>query len=264
VRRLELRGGVHAEVVGEHPPGGLVRGEGLGLPAGAGEGAQQQCPEALAPRVLLDERLELRHHLDVPAQPQVGLDPIVQAGQPQLLPPRHVPGRVARGRDVGQRRPAPQLQRLGEQARGRVGPAVGQGPVALGGEPLEPDGVEGLRRGEVEPVPGRARLDGGAVREHPAQPRDQRLDGVHRVRGQLVAPERVGQGADAHRAPGVDGEADQQRAQPLAADLDRPAAVLDQQWPEDRDTHRNSVSAVPAASAAPGCDGVPDPPDMPR
>ena len=68
--------------------------------------------------MLCDEPLELADELGVPAELEVGLDPALERGEPQLLQPRDRRLREALVGDVGQRRPAPQSQRLAQERRG--------------------------------------------------------------------------------------------------------------------------------------------------
>src|SRR6185369_6686856 len=99
-------------------------------------------------RMIRDERLELADELGVPAERQVGVDPLLQRYQPQIL---QTPGLRTRERLVGElceRRPPPQRERLAEQARrtSRIGAS------RLGDEPLEAQQVDRLGI-QLEQVP---------------------------------------------------------------------------------------------------------------
>ena len=116
-----------------------VRLERLGLAAGAVQGQQQLPAQALAQRLAGDERLELAGDLRMAAEREVRVDAVLERRDPQLLQPRDLglEGRLVG--QVGERRPAPQRERLVQQRRrgGRVG-----GRAALGRESLEAEEVE--------------------------------------------------------------------------------------------------------------------------
>ena len=88
--------------------------------------------QALAERVLGDERLELADELAVRAGGELGLDRAFERAQPLLLePPDRGRGERLVG-DVGERRAAPQRERLALRA--------------VGHEPFEPAHVDIRRR----------------------------------------------------------------------------------------------------------------------
>ena len=68
--------------------------------------------------MLGNELLELRHELRVAAEPEIGLDPLLDCGEAQLLQAKPLaPGeRVAF--ELGERRALPQLEGLPETAGG--------------------------------------------------------------------------------------------------------------------------------------------------
>ncbi len=103
----------------------------------------------------------------------------------QLVEPR---GRHAQGvAGVGQRRPAPQRERLAQHPRrtGRI--AVAQRARSLGGQRLEAVRVDVVRL-DVEPVAGRRLADRRRRPERAAQPRDERLQRVGLVGRRLDRP----------------------------------------------------------------------------
>ena len=116
--------------------------ERLRLPARAVEREHQLPAQPLAVRVLRDQRLQLADQLRVAAEREVGLDPLLQRRQPQILQPAGLDARERLLVELGQRRPAPQRERLAQQPRR----ARGLGRCArLGDEPLEPLQVDRLR-----------------------------------------------------------------------------------------------------------------------
>ena len=104
-------GGLDPHLVGKRPPKRLVARERLRVPAGPVEREHVLQAEALAKRVLGDQRFELADHVAVMAEREVGLDPLLERGQAELLETRAlVPGE--RLRDLGQRGPAPERKRV--------------------------------------------------------------------------------------------------------------------------------------------------------
>jgi hypothetical protein len=136
-----------------------------------------------------DQLVELRHRRVVVAGGQVGVDPVLQRAQAQLLQPRHRGGREPGGSHVGQRRPPPQRQRLPQRPPGLPGVA-GQLPPPGRGERPEADDIHGVGV-ERQPIARLVRLD--HVGEQATQPCDQRLQGVGRARGRVLVPDRVDQ-----------------------------------------------------------------------
>ena len=151
---------------------------------------------------------------------------------------RGVRPRLAAG--VGQRRAAPERQRLGEQpaAAGRVAVQLRRPASASRSNSV----ASTSRRVDGQPVAGRHRLDRRA-RQRPAQPGDQRLQRVDLVGRRRVAPEVGDQGVHADRPARLEREPGEQRTQPGAADLDRPAVVVGhQEGPEDRYPHGSTLT----------------------
>jgi hypothetical protein len=74
--------------------------------------------------VLGHQRLQLPDDRGVAAKGQVGLDPVLHRGQPQLGQPGDLPLGEGLVRHVGKGRAPPQRQPLGQQRRGGVGPAA--------------------------------------------------------------------------------------------------------------------------------------------
>ena len=123
---------VEAELVDERGARVLVGGERVGLAAGAVEREHQQAAQALAQRVLAHERLELGHGLGVAAEREVGLEPLLERDEAQLLEPADLVAGERLVAEVRERRPAPEPERpaqhvaaprrvaLGEQRAGRV------------------------------------------------------------------------------------------------------------------------------------------------
>ena len=111
---LELIVRLEPELLVQQPPARAIDLERVRLAAAAIEGQHQLAAEALALPVLAHEPLELRNQLRVPPQREVGLDPLLECGQPLLLEPRSL-GAGEGVVQLGQRRSSPQGQPLPEQ-----------------------------------------------------------------------------------------------------------------------------------------------------
>ena len=122
--------GVDAELVGERRPGPAQRAQRVGLPVRPVEGEHEQPPPLLAQRLLGDHRLEVGHEQRGLAQLEPGGEQPFAGHRPQLGEPgdlRLGPRLVGL---LGQRRPAPERERLGEQSGGGARSVVVPGPVA--------------------------------------------------------------------------------------------------------------------------------------
>ncbi|GAA3412094.1 hypothetical protein GCM10018952_23470 [Streptosporangium vulgare] len=210
---------IGAQLLGEPPAELLVRGQCLRLAPGGVEGPDPQAVQPLPQRVAGRELLELGHQRGVPAAAQLRLHPVLGRGEPGLLQPGRVRhGERGRG-DLAQGGSPPEAECLAQQVRGGHRIPVPQGSAPLAGQPLEPVGVDGVRRHveQVPPVVGAQRRRAG---QDAAQPGHQRLDRVRRIPRPAVGPERVRQLLDRDDAPGTEGEPDQQHAKPRPPDLD--------------------------------------------
>ena len=115
--------------------------ERLRLPARAVEREHQLAAQPLAVRVLRDQRLELADQLGVAAEREVGLDPLLERRQPQILQPPGLDSGKRLLAELRQRRPPPERERLAQTADARAG-----SPAASASRPrkqsLEPPQVE--------------------------------------------------------------------------------------------------------------------------
>lgn len=115
------------------------------------------CPQTLPERVESHERLELAGQLAVPSQSEVGLDPLFEAGQPQLFEAGPLEHRE-RLLELGERRPAPEIERCAQRFRGIGRPCRGERLAAAREQLLEAGEVE-LAGLDVQDIPGRLRLE---------------------------------------------------------------------------------------------------------
>ena len=70
--------------------------------------------------MLADQRVELGRHLRVAPAREVGLEPVAEAGEAQVLEPRDLGLREALAADVGERGAAPQRERVAQRRRRRA------------------------------------------------------------------------------------------------------------------------------------------------
>jgi hypothetical protein len=158
----------------------------LGLAARAVESEHELAPQPLAKRVLGDELVELRHELPVPPGVEVGVEALLQRGQPQLLDARD---RVLRERlvaEVRQRLAPEEPERLPE--KGRAPARIALPPRAFE-QPCEAVGVE-LPLGDPQQVPRLTRLD-RLLPECLAEGRDVAVKGGRGRLRRVVAPQRL-------------------------------------------------------------------------
>ena len=140
---------------------------------------------------------------------EVGLDPLLERHGAQLLEPSDLGLRERLVEEVGERRPAPERERLAERALGGSGiPALERRPSVLreAGEAVEVDAL-GC---ELELVARRARRDHGP--ERLAELRDVDLDRVRGGLGRVAGPERLDEPVDGDDAARFEREHGEERA----------------------------------------------------
>ena len=216
VERLQLRPGLDPELLDERPPRIVVGGERLGLAAAPVEREHQVRAQPLAQRVRADERLDLGHELGVRAQLEVGGDPLLEHAEAQILEPVDLGLRERLQLHVGQRRPAPERERLAEEQR-PVPPA----------QPHRASRTSRSKRAEIElvaveleHVPGRPRLQQSGP-EQLAQLRDGVLERGRRRPRRVLAPELVDEALRRDRLVRAQEQQRQQRALIPAAERHR-------------------------------------------
>ena len=113
---LQLRRRVEPELVGEREPRRAVDLERLGLPAAAIERKHQLAAQPLAERVGGDERLQLADERGVAAERELGVDPLLEGDDAQLVEPGGLePGELLLV-EVCERRAVPERERLAQTA----------------------------------------------------------------------------------------------------------------------------------------------------
>ena len=168
--------------------------------------------QALAQRLLRQQRLELCQHLAVAPAVEVLVDPDLERRRAQLLQAPYLRSGERLLGDVGERRPVPEAQRL---ARG-----------ALREQPLEASDVDPVAaQPQLVAAPVRGDRTVAAVRRHRlAQLRDVQLHHLGRRRRRLIAPQPVDQPLGRNGRAGLEREHREQGARLRAAEGD-PAVV---------------------------------------
>jgi hypothetical protein len=186
-------------------------------------------------------------------RPQQGLGPLLPGRQPQLLQPGHLGLYVQGGRlEVRQYGPAPQRQSGVQQVRGPV-VVPGSRPLAgLGDEPLEPCGVQLVRRGR-EPVAGRLEpepLGLAGATQHRPQAGDIGPQSGEGIRGRVVPPHGGDQPVDRDHGVPMQQQHGQQGTRLGAAHRDRNPAGRDLERSQDPELHRGPHSGRRLGTAA--------------
>jgi len=185
----ELRRRLQAQLVLQAGSQPLERCKRLGLSRGAVERDHQLRGELFSERFRARQLLELREHLEVSPELQVGLDPPADRLEANLCEARRVGTRRRVRRQIAERHSAPENQRLVEQAVDRVRREIRR-------ECGLDEALETLR---VDRLGIRAQDVAAAFSLHDqrrkgaAQLRDVHLDRVGRRLGRVVRPERVDQ-----------------------------------------------------------------------
>ncbi len=175
---LELRAGLQPELVHQMLAMLAVHLQCLRLASRPVKSQHALAGQALPVGVGTRQRLELAGDELVPAERDVGVDPILRRGQPHL---REAGDLVLSERlvcEVRQGLAAPERQGLGEQLRALFRVTLGERLPAASRQRLEAVRID-LLSAHVEPV-APALGDQGICPEHLAQPRDVHL---HRLRG---------------------------------------------------------------------------------
>ncbi|WSA39453.1 hypothetical protein OG946_20075 [Streptomyces sp. NBC_01808] len=205
---LQLGARADAEFLVEQRAGAVVPLQRLGLPARAVQGPHELGGEPLAHRVPRDVDGQFADGVLVPPQRELGLGPLLDGDQPLLHERGHDVALQHLGPDVGERRPAPQRERLAQQLRAR-GRLVGGHAAGPFGEGAKAQQIHVVRRGGQQ-ITGRPVPNEPLVPQGPAQPPYVRPDRDGRSRA--FAPQIPPQGVDGHRAPGVQEQPRQQHA----------------------------------------------------
>jgi hypothetical protein len=184
------------------------------------------------------ERFQLADELRVAPELEIDLDPFEQHREAPLVQPLGLAGGEAFEAKVGERRSAPQLERVA-QALGLAERLLARS--GLGDEALELERVElvGLHPHEVARRPG----DDPRRPEQLAQPRHVALHQLVRAGGRPIAPQLVDEAFARDRLVRMQKQHAEQGALLRSAELDLPLFVVDLEWSEYRELHLLLTSA---------------------
>ena len=229
---LQLGARLDPELVHEPAPRRAVGLERLGLTSAAVERDEQLALEPLPERVRGDQRLELGQDVLMAAEREVGLDPILERRQPQVLEPPDLVLRERLVREVGERRSAPEPERLAEAVGGRGGLFVAR----LLDERLEAGRVERVVL-ELKRVAG-CMCRERAVAEGPAQACDVALDVLRGSLRRALAPELVDERVNRDDVASTEQQKCQKRAWLAGRKVEGAPFPRDFKRPEDAEFER--------------------------
>ena len=184
---LQHPGRLEPELVDERAPRVLVDRQRLGLPAGAIEREHERPARPLAEWMLANERLEFPDQTSVPAERELGLDPLLEGFELQLIEAEDLAGRKALRSEFAERPAAPERESFPKPAQ-RI---VRRQLPRLADELLEPLEVE-LAGIDAQRVSRSARVDAVLTEQLPKL-RDVDLKALGRTRRRPVAPQQLDQ-----------------------------------------------------------------------
>ena len=187
--------------------------------------------------------LQLGDELGISPQGELGVDQLLDGGQPELLEARDLRLREGLEGEVGEWLPAEERQRLAER-KGRI---CRREVACCGHEALEMENVE-LLGSQLDPVPGRAREDRLFSQPLP-QPRHVDLHGLRRARRGLARPELVDQPIGGDDLVRVEKQERKERALLAVAQHDR-LAMLDDLERSEQPELRHSADATTGLDTA--------------
>ncbi len=226
----QLLTGLEPELLVEQPAAGLIDGERVRLAPAPVEGDHQLAAEALPQRMPADEPLQLRDELGVPAELEIGVDALLECGNALLFEAGAL-GARERCVELGERRPAPERERLAEHIR-RLGRRLVPRPCDGGLEAIE------IELALAHPNQVAAGLgDDRVAAERLAELRDVHLNRGRGGLGRLLAPELVDQALTRDGLVRVQEQKAEEAALLGACDLEAVAVVLDLEGAEDPEVH---------------------------
>ena len=114
LKLAQLGARLDAELVDETGAGSLIHVQSLRLPARTVQRDHELPQEALAQRVLGDEPLELADDVAVATELEIGVDPLRERGEAELVQPPDLRLREVLERELARARSPPQLERAHE------------------------------------------------------------------------------------------------------------------------------------------------------
>ena len=179
----------------------------------------------------------------MPPEHELGVDPLLERREAKLLEP--LDGRTGERLvgEVGERRPAPEVERLVEQGgRGR-GVVARAGAPGLRRQALEAGEVEVLVA-DAEDVAGRPRLDRVGRAERAPELRHLPLNLRDRGHRRPSRVELVGEPLDGHDAVRVQEQDRERRALPRPAELDRAVLADDLERSQDAELEHRRLTVA--------------------
>ena len=227
VQLLKRRRRLDAQLLHEHPTGFLVRLERLGLPSAPIQGEHELPAGSLPERIVAHEPFELPDELRSAAKFQLGLDPLLDRGQAELLEAgRFVLGEALVG-EVAERCAAPELERFPHRAR----PGARPPQIAPRSRAARNDAHR------LPPPLHRARSQGSGLDDvRPERLSELRHRVLERRRGsrrRALTPEVRDQALTGNNLADVHGEDGEHGALSLSAELESPLAVPNLEWTKD-------------------------------
>ena len=235
---LQLAARFDAQAADERVARVPVGGERLGLAAGAVQREHVLAPEALPERLGGDEGLELADQLRVAAEGEVGLDPLLERVQTELLEPCDLALDELLVTEIGERRAAPEPERVAQAGGRQRSVAIRERAPPVGEQALEAQRIEliGL---EAEHIPRRPCDEQVAIPvQRLAELRHAHAHGRLPAQGLLRAPELVEQALFRHDLVRPQEERGQEGALLRTGQRDAAVAVEHFEWAEDLELHR--------------------------
>ena len=189
------------------------------------------------------QRPQLADDLRLASEGEIGVDELLQHGEPLLLQRRGLSDRRARVHEVDERGAPPERQCGGQRLAGGGGASRRQFEVPSGGELLEAVGVDRVCR-QVQVIAGvvEHQIRVADLVEHSAQARDVALQGAGGRCGQSATPEQLDQRIGGDGAATCRDKGSEDEPGLAASDVDRrPGVVRDLQRPEHPEQHRPNV-----------------------
>ena len=240
VQKLQILARLDTQFLDEQGSRVAIGGQCVGLAARPVQRQHQLAAQGFAERMLDDEGLQLRDSSGVVAEREVRLDATRERHEPEFQEAIPLGGGEIVGSKLGQRWPAPQLERLADHRR-RVPRVAGvEGDPSASDQGLEPADIDFVC-GDSEPVAAALGLQ-QTVAERLPQLIDVAVDDLGRSDGRVVAPDLVDQGLGGHDLLAPQHEQGQQGAWFGRADLDIAAVPADHERAEDAELHRLSFT----------------------
>ena len=236
---LQLPPRLDPELVNQLATRALIALKRIRLPARSIQREHQLRLEAFSQRVLAHQRLELADQRGVPAEREIGVDPILERREALLLQPRSLALRKRLIREVRQRRPAPQRQRLPQPSARELRITLRERVAALRHARLESVRIE-LPRLQLEHVPAASGHE-QTITQGLAQIRDVHLHGLCRAAGRALSPQLIDQAINRDNLPPVQQQHRQHSPLLWGPERQRTIVVDDLQRPKDSEFEQKTA-----------------------